>query len=250
MTLQEAMAELERAGDERFRQTWTRHGASEPLFGVPYADLYKLQKRIGKDTGLARALWITGNHDACILATLIADPKGLARDEIEGWAASADYRILNDAVGRVAAGSDHAIALADLWRRDRDEWTSALGWTVVAALAFGEATADSWLSARLDEIERGIAAAPNYTRHCMNSALIAIGGSRPALTERAIAAAKRIGKVEVDHGDSSCKTPDALPYIRKMLGRKKPAAKKPAPKKPARKKAPARRKAATRRTRR
>lgn len=79
---------------------------------------------------------------------------------------------------------------------------------------------DDWLSARMKEIERGIAKAPNYARHCMNAALIAIGGGRKALTRAAIAAAGRIGKVDVDHGDSSCKTPDAAGYIKKMALRK------------------------------
>jgi len=33
--------------------------------------------------------------------------------------------------------------------------------------------------------------------------------------------AAAIGKVEVDHGETSCKTPDAVPYIEKALARKK-----------------------------
>jgi 3-methyladenine DNA glycosylase AlkD len=33
------------------------------------------------------------------------------------------------------------------------------------------------------------------------------------LEKRAVAAAKRVGKVEVDHGETGCKTPDALEYI-------------------------------------
>ena len=51
----------------------------------------------------------------------------------------------------------------------------------------------------------------------MNSALIAVGGSRPALTGRAKQVAADIGKVEVDHGETGCKTPDAVGYIDKML---------------------------------
>ena len=38
---------------------------------------------------------------------------------------------------------------------------------------------------------------------------------KPALKKEAIAAAGRIGKVEVDHGKTSCKTPDAAAYIKK-----------------------------------
>ena len=37
---------------------------------------------------------------------------------------------------------------------------------------------------------------------------------------RSLAAARRIGKVEVDHGDTGCKTPDAVDYIRKMAERR------------------------------
>jgi hypothetical protein len=231
MTLQEAMAELERLGGELTRKTWMRHAAPAPLFGVPYAALYKLRKRIGTDVGLARSLWITGNHDARVLATLVVDPVALSREELDAWLGDAHYRLLNDAVAGVAANSPHARPVAEVWRRDPGEWTSAAGWNVVARLAAGDLVTDEWLADRLVEIERDLRAAPNMTRYCMNSALIAIGGYRPALTARAQAAAKRIGKVEVDHGDSSCKTPEAASYIRKMVERrakKRPAARKKA----------------------
>jgi hypothetical protein len=35
------------------------------------------------------------------------------------------------------------------------------------------------------------------------------------MQNKALAAAARIGKVEVDHGDTDCKTPDAAQYILK-----------------------------------
>jgi len=53
----------------------------------------------------------------------------------------------------------------------------------------------------------------------MNNALIGIGVFKPALCKKAVAAA-RIGKVEVDHGETNCKTPDAIPYIGKASKRK------------------------------
>jgi hypothetical protein len=49
----------------------------------------------------------------------------------------------------------------------------------------------------------------------MNGALIAIGVRNDQLEKLAITAAKRIGTVEVDHGDTDCKTPDAVAYIAK-----------------------------------
>lgn len=49
----------------------------------------------------------------------------------------------------------------------------------------------------------------------MNMALIAIGVRSARLAEAATAAAGRIGKVDVDHGETNCKTPDAASYIAK-----------------------------------
>ena len=64
-----------------------------------------------------------------------------------------------------------------------------------------------------------------------------IGIRSPALTERALQVAGKIGKVEVNHGETGCKTPDAAAYIRKTLAWRKshPPAKK-SPRKPPRSK--------------
>jgi hypothetical protein len=50
----------------------------------------------------------------------------------------------------------------------------------------------------------------------MNQALIAIGGRSEALRKAALAASKKVGKVEIDHGDTACRTPEAAPYLAKM----------------------------------
>ena len=55
----------------------------------------------------------------------------------------------------------------------------------------------------------------------MNYGLIAIGMRSDAFAQLATAAAKRLGKVQVDHGDTSCKTPDAIPYIQKARAHRK-----------------------------
>ena len=74
---------------------------------------------------------------------------------------------------------------------------------------------------RLKTIEREIHKRKNRTKHSMNMALCAIGIGRDALRTEAIAVAKRIGKVDVDHGETNCKTPDAAAYIQKAAARKK-----------------------------
>jgi hypothetical protein len=63
----------------------------------------------------------------------------------------------------------------------------------------------------------------------MNNTLVAIGVRSPRLTKPALASAKRIGKVDIDHGETGCKTPDATEYIKKALAHrsKKRSAKAP-----------------------
>ena len=49
----------------------------------------------------------------------------------------------------------------------------------------------------------------------MNGALISIGIRNARLRKKALEAARRIGRVDVDHGETSCKTPDAVAAIQK-----------------------------------
>jgi hypothetical protein len=80
---------------------------------------------------------------------------------------------------------------------------------------------DEYFENHLEMIERGIHSAKNRVRAAMNGALIGIGMRNSRLEKKALAAAARIGRVEVDHGETGCKTPDAAAYIRKAAARKK-----------------------------
>jgi hypothetical protein len=84
-----------------------------------------------------------------------------------------------------------------------------------------EKTPDDWFAKRLAQIEKTIHSSPSDERGSMNAAVIAIGGRSAALRKLATAAAKRIGPVEVDHGETACKTPDAVTYIAKLWERAK-----------------------------
>ena len=53
----------------------------------------------------------------------------------------------------------------------------------------------------------------------MNGFVISVGGYVLPLQKKARDTAKKIGKVEVDVGDTDCKVPLALEYIDKMIAR-------------------------------
>ena len=86
LSLAEVMSTLEQLGTEQTCKTWKRHGATGPMFGVLFGELFKLMKRIDVDHELARGLWATGNVDAQNLAMKIADPEAMTSDELDQWA--------------------------------------------------------------------------------------------------------------------------------------------------------------------
>lgn len=208
------MAELQAAGTEQNRKIYPRHGARSPMFGVSYADIGRVAKRIGVDHELAGALWETGNHDARVLATRVADPEALTARQLDRWARDLQDYVVTDALAGLCVRSVVGRARAEVWRSRKAEFVAATGWAVAgsqAAIVGGvdDGTARAWL----DEIAATIHDRPNRVRHSMNGCLIALGLRTPELREAALEAAAHIGTVEVDHGETSCKTPDAVAYI-------------------------------------
>lgn len=217
LSLAETMSALEKAGSAQTRKTYARHGAQEPMFGVSFAFLKTLVKKIGVDHELALALWDTKNHDARLLAVKIADPAQIAPSDLDRFARETRARACGGYVAMLAAESPHGAAKAREWFASSDAALRAQAWTLAGFLAsLDEKTPDEWFEKRLAAIEKSIHGAPNAEREAMNMALITIGGRNAALRKAATAAAQRIGKVEVDQGDTACKTPDAVPYIEKM----------------------------------
>jgi len=215
-----ALSALERAGTEQNRKIYARHGYPEPMFGVSFAVLRQLGKDIGQDQGLAEDLWASGNADARNLAAMIADPDALTRAVADEWVATAGCHTIIDEVAKVVARSPLALPCMAEWVGSDDEWIGRAGWSVMSALATWHLEVpDASFTPYIAVIERRIGGAQNRTREAMNSALIAIGGRSAALAEPAIAAARRIGPVEIDHGQTACETPDAVAYIQRMRGR-------------------------------
>jgi len=247
---------LREKGKPNTAKTYARHGVKDPSFGVSYADLGKLVKAIKQDHVLACRLWATGNHDARVLATMIADPEAFSTDELDAWLAVCLDYVTEGAIARLTARRKDALVIGLRWIDLPGEFASAAGWFVLSGVAAKGELPEKEAARLLQRIEKKIHGSQNRTRYGMNNTLISIGGYLEPLRERALAAARVIGKVEVDHGETSCKTPDAVEYIAKMVAhqakraggasvRLVPAKKAPAKKAPA-KKAPAKKAAASR----
>jgi 3-methyladenine DNA glycosylase AlkD len=226
MNRNSALRELKRRGTAQNRKVYRRHGVGENMYGVSFGDLRLLAKQIKVDQDLAIQLWATGNHDAQILATLIADPAQFDAKTLDAWSRDLGNYVITDQFAGLAARTAYWRKKAEKWHRARGEWIGRAGWNLIGQLALREpALPDSYFEPYLSEIETGLHQQKNRVREAMNNALIAIGARSAALQEKALRAAKTIGPVEIDHGETSCQTPDAAEYIlRTRAHRQKKAA--------------------------
>lgn len=227
MTRAEAMQQLRANGTAQNRKIYRRHGARGELFGVSYAVLGSMKKAIKVDQPLAELLWATGNYDARVLATMIADPATIGVRTLNAWAGDLEDRHLAGALSNIAAETPWAKKLMDKWTSARNEMLACAGWHTLASIARQDnGLPDACFEKYLAQIETGIQSERNWVKYAMNNALINIGVRNPNLERRAIAVARRIGRVEVDHGETGCKTPDAIPYIKKTLAHRRKKARK------------------------
>ena len=219
MTAKQSIAELKRLGTAQTRKIYLRHGATEPLFGVKFGDLSKLKKKIGIDHEVAQDLWQTTNCDAQTLALMVADPEQIKSSDIDSWLRPLSYDLLVGMLAELTSKTSYAAAKWKKWSRSKSEMTLVAAYSLLSNWLKNDANdvPKATISEALKTIETGIHDAPNLARQAMNNALIAIGVFREDFRERTYKAAKKIGKVEVDHGETNCKTPDAESYIKKAV---------------------------------
>jgi hypothetical protein len=95
-----------------------------------------------------------------------------------------------------------------------------LGWTLLGRLSdLDESFPEQQLLDGVQSIERSIHTASNELKSDMNRTLITLGGRSAVLREAVLAAAKRIGTVTIDPGDTACRTPLIAVAVEKMWAR-------------------------------
>jgi 3-methyladenine DNA glycosylase AlkD len=223
MTVTDIMTELQSKGSDSIRTLLLKHGIKEPLFGVKIEHLKIIQKKVKKDYQLAKDLYATGNADAMYLAGLIADDPQMTVADLQTWVRQAVSQNISEyTVPWVAAGSPHGYELALQWIDSPDEHIAAAGWATlgnIVALRPDTALDIPALKALLARVITTIAAVDDRVRMTMNGFIIALGSYVTALSDDAIAAAKKIGTVIVDMHGRACKVPDAVAYIEKAKGK-------------------------------
>lgn len=221
-TVASIMAELKKKGKESTRKIYARHGmVTQNMYGVSVADLKIIAKTIKGQQALACELYVTANMDAMYLAGMVADGSQMTPKQLNAWAEGAAnlQMIAEYTVPWVTVENPHARDLAKQWIKSKKEHVASSGWCTFSGLVAtkpDDALDLAEIESLLGTVVKGIKSAQNRERYTMNGFVIAVGSYVKPLSKQAKAAARQIGAVSVDVGETACSVPIASAYIEKI----------------------------------
>jgi 3-methyladenine DNA glycosylase AlkD len=191
------LGELRGLGTQRNIDGMAHFGIrAENVYGVSKPLLDNVAKRIGTNHPLAVKLWSTGNHDARILAGLIADPLEITSTLMDLWVRDFNnWDVCDGTCCHLFVFAKPAWSRSLLWTKRKDEFQKRAGFALVAYLAYRDkSSADAQFEKFLKIIERESSDDRNFVRKAVNWALRNIGKRNLRLNRAAIATARRIQK--------------------------------------------------------
>jgi 3-methyladenine DNA glycosylase AlkD len=189
------LRELRRLGERRNIEGMARFGiVAKNVYGVSKPRLDELARKIGRNHSLGLELWETGNHDARILAGMVAERKLVTAKQMERWVRDFDnWDICDGTCCHLFVFAMPAWQKAHLWSRRKKEFEKRAGFALAAFLACHDKDApDAAFEKYLEVIEREAWDERNFVSKAVNWALRNIGKRNLALNRAAIACAQRI----------------------------------------------------------
>ncbi|WP_438479566.1 DNA alkylation repair protein [Oleiharenicola lentus] len=221
MTAKEALAQLQKLGDEKLRAQNKKRGAGDNQFGVKHGDIRVLAKKIKTDHKLGLELWKTGNVEAQHLAALILDPKKLSTKELESLERTVSWSWVSDWLNNyIVDQHPEKESVREAWMNSYNVWLARAGWGLT-----GDRVADEPegldLSALLKRIEKEMKTSAPEVQWTMNSTLAKIGINHPEHRKRALAIGEKLGVYRDYPCSKGCTSPFAPIWINAMVKRQK-----------------------------
>lgn len=198
LRVQDALDWLDANGSAKtLAEMGPRYGiVTDKAFGVSMANMLALARRLGRDHGLAQALWDTGWYEARMVACMVDDAAQVTPAQMDAWRADFDNWGITDTVCfKLFDQVPHAPAMVARWAGLNDEMGRRAAFALLACLALhGKAgEGDAFFLEGLALIETAATDDRNFVKKGVNWALRAIGGKQsPALRAAARETAARL----------------------------------------------------------
>jgi len=169
----------------------------ENTYGVSIPNLREIAKELGKDHDLAQQLWVSGIHEARILASMVDDPKMTKEAQMDAWVKDFDsWDVCDQCCSNLFDKTKLAYRKAAEWSGQEEEFVKRAGFVLMAALAVHDKkAADEDFLGFLPIIERESVDERNFVKKAVNWALRQIGKRNLNLNKMAIEAAEAIEQI-------------------------------------------------------
>jgi len=171
---------------------------SKNTYGVSVPNLRDIAKKIGVNHKLAQQLWLSGIHEARILASMIDDPKKVTKKQMEKWIKDFDsWDVCDQCCMNLFDRTEFAYQKAVEWSKKKEEFVKRAGFAMMAVLAFHDKKAkDKQFEKFFPIIKRESTDNRNFVKKAVNWALRQIGKRNLNLNKKAIKIAKQIKKID------------------------------------------------------
>ncbi|MEJ0060861.1 MAG: DNA alkylation repair protein, partial [Terricaulis sp.] len=194
------LSALKSAGDKRVRdEMGPRYGiVAKDAFGVPMAKIKAIAKEIGRDHDLAIELWKSGNYDARLLCSMIADPARVTPALMDRWRRDFDnWGVCDTLCFNLFDKTPYAFAKVEAWAALNDEFGKRAAFALLASLALHDKKSEDATFARLLPLcAKAASDDRNFVKKAVSWALRAIGSRRAKLHDACIATATRLAASE------------------------------------------------------
>jgi len=199
MKYEEIMRRLKSLSDPSAVAGMKRFGIStDNTYGISTPNLRKISEEIGRDHQLAEQLWVSGIHEARILACMIDDARMVTEGQMEGWAKGFEsWDVCDQCCGNLFDKTKFAYQKAKEWSSRKEEFVKRAGFVLMAELAVHDKkTADEEFLNFLPIIKRESVDDRNFVKKAVNWALRQIGKRNKNLNAEAIETANEILKID------------------------------------------------------
>jgi 3-methyladenine DNA glycosylase AlkD len=172
-----------------------RYGINpENTYGISIPNLRAMVKEIGRNHSLAQQLWMSGIHEARILATMIDNPKEVTEEQMEQWVKDFNsWDVCDQCIANLFGKTRFAYQKAIEWSSRNEEFVKRAGFVLMTRLVHPpHKNSASQAAEFLSIISREAKDNRNFVKKAVNWALRHIGKQNLAMNMLALATAKEI----------------------------------------------------------
>ena len=164
------------------------------VLGVPVKTLRVIARETGRSHELAEALWVSGIHEARILASIVAEPKQVDLAQMERWVADLDsWDLCDQCCTNLWVRTPFARNQALVWSERAEEFVKRSGFVLMVQVAGKDKRAPAeLLQCYLTRAEHEAHDERNFVKKAVNWAIREIGQCSVELNAAAIAVAQRL----------------------------------------------------------